>query len=753
LAWIGPSAPAPAAELTEADQARIRELMAAEGGEAALAFREEGLRAGAAADPFAGGADIEAAGALPDSVEWERIETAPAEVEEPSSGPEVDPVPFGYSLFENSPESYRQPAFGPVDPEYPLGPGDEIVLDVWGDTVFRVERTLDREGGVNLPDAGRVVLAGMTLEEVRRTLRRSLSRVYSGLAEDDETATTHLAVTLGNLRVIRVFVVGRARRPGGYDLSAASTVFHGLFFAGGPAANGSMRDIRLVRGGGEVATLDVYEYLRTGRRDGDVRLENDDTIFIGPTGPRVTIRGEVKEPGVYEMKTGETLGDLLETAAGLTELAFRGRVQIERIVGGAGDGAAEDRRLLDFALEDSKTQALEDGDVVTVFGIQDRMRNFVTIRGEVRRPGTYELREGEKLSELVREAGGLLETAFLERAQIIRTYDDERREQLAVDLRRVLGGDVKSDPWLEARDEITVHSIRTFEDDAQVSIYGAVRSPGSYELRENMTLQDLILLAGGLHESAFADSVEISRIDPDEAELRTAEILRVPLGEDYLSCENGDLPLEPWDNIFVRESPYYELQRNVRVAGEVRFPGVYSLTRPTETLAEVIGRAGGLKDAAFPEGFQLFRSEGGLGRVALNLRKALSDPDSKDNVILFVGDSLHVPQEPKTVTVKGEVGYPTSLVYDSGWSIGDYIAHAGGTTDKADEGQVRVVYTTGAAARVKKFWFDPDVLPGSTIVVPTKEQNDVDWGDVIRDTTSILASLATVALVVNQIDN
>jgi protein involved in polysaccharide export with SLBB domain len=209
--------------------------------------------------------------------------------------------------------------------------------------------------------------------------------------------------------------------------------------------------------------------------------------------------------------------------------------------------------------------------------------------------------------------------------------------------------------------------------------------------------------------------------------------------------------LEPYDNVFVRDNPYYELQRNVQVTGEVRFPGVYSMTHSTETLAELIARAGGLKSTAFPEGFQLFRQKDGLGRVALDLRRALKDPRSKDNVMLVAGDSLFVPQEPKTVTVRGEVGYPTSLVYDSGWSIGDYTARAGGTTDRADRGQTRVIYTTGAAARVKKFWFDPEVQPGSTIVVPAKEQSEKDWGGVIRDTTSILASHATVALVANKV--
>jgi protein involved in polysaccharide export with SLBB domain len=225
------------------------------------------------------------------------------------------------------------------------------------------------------------------------------------------------------------------------------------------------------------------------------------------------------------------------------------------------------------------------------------------------------------------------------------------------------------------------------------------------------------------------------------------------MGDDYLSGDASRFRLMPYDNVFIREKPYYEFQRNVVVRGEVRYPGVYSLQSPRETVAEIIERAGGLKPTAFPEGFALTRSKDDLGRVALDLERALKKPDSNDNIILFAGDSLFVPEEPKTVTVRGAVGYPTSLVYSRGWSIGDYIDRAGGTNEKADKGQVRVVYSTGAAARVKRLWFDPEVLPGSTIIVPEKSSSGTDWGTVIRETTSVLASLATVALVVDRVSD
>jgi protein involved in polysaccharide export with SLBB domain len=698
--------------------------------------------------------------ALPDSIiVAERTETAPAEVDS-AVVPEGELLPFGYGLFETSPETYVQPAYGPMDPDYPLGPGDEIVLDVWGDTVFRLERILDREGGVNLPDVGRVVLAGMTLQEARTALRRRLSRVYSGIgkSENDPSATTDLSVTLGNLRVVRVFVVGRARRPGGYDLSAASTVFHALFFAGGPTLEGSLRDIRVLRAGTEIAKFDVYEYLRTGRRSGDVRLENDDTVFIPPRGSRVVIQGAVRQPGIYEVTATETLRDLIETSGGFGERAFQGRIQVDRILSPDEERkSGEDRKVLDLAWnEESATESLRDGDTVTVFELTDRIRNFVIVQGEVRRPGKYQLPEGAKLSAVLNLAGGLLETAFLERAGIIRTFDDGRREQLSVDLRKVLAGEMSWDVNVLPRDEITIRSTADFEDPREVSVYGAVRAPGQYELRTNMTLRDLLLEAGGVLEHAYLDEVEVSRVRRDRKDLglgiTTTQVFRVPLGEDYLSTSGNDFHLEPFDNVFVRERPNYELQRNVTVRGEVRFPGVYSLVNQRETVSEVIGRAGGLKETAYAKGFQLFRTRDDVGRIALDLEAALKDPRSPDNIILFGGDSLYVPEEPKTVTVKGEVGYPTSLVYEPGLSIGDYVANAGGLTDKADKGQIRIVYSTGAAARVKRLWPDPEVQPGSTIIVPQKNEDaGVNWGEVIRDTTSILASLATVVLVVDRV--
>jgi protein involved in polysaccharide export with SLBB domain len=337
---------------------------------------------------------------------------------------------------------------------------------------------------------------------------------------------------------------------------------------------------------------------------------------------------------------------------------------------------------------------------------------------------------------------------------VVRTFDDETRRQIPVDLAKVLAGQPGEDVPLEPRDEIIVSSIWELRDHRFVSIYGAVRNPGEFELREQMTLADLLLQAGGATEDAYLEEVEVSRIHREpRSGGATTEILKVPLGQDYLAHGQGNVELMPFDNVFVREQPEYELQRNVSVSGEVVFPGVYTLQHPQETVSEVIARAGGLTPTAFPKGFAMYRSKDGIGTVALDLERALKNRRSKDNVTLFAGDSLYVPEQPKTVTVSGEVGYPTSFVYDGGWSVGDYIDRAGGTTENADTGQIRVVYSTGASARVRRWWRDPHVEPGSRIIVPKKEEKEgIPWGSVVRDSASLLASVATVILVMDQVN-
>jgi protein involved in polysaccharide export with SLBB domain len=665
---------------------------------------------------------------------------------------------FGQELFALAPESFAPPLYGPIDPDYRIGPGDDVVVDVWGDAVFRLEKVVNREGNVLLPDVGQVSLMGLTLTQAKDRLRGRLSKAFSGFT--NSPPTTFLDVSLGKLRPIKVFVVGEVRRPGGYDLSAASTVFHALYYAGGPAANGSMRDVRVIRGNRQVAALDVYDYLLRGTKEGDIRLENDDTIFVPVLGRSVSVRGEVVRPGVYELTAEEDLGDVIRMAGGLTATAYLDRVSIERIVPPEErDAIEDDRMVIDVGLlevlREGRRFELEDLDDLRVQAITDSRTNYVEVSGQVRRPGTYELTEGMRVSDVVRRADGPRDDAFLDRAVLSRTHPDLSRETITFDLDRALEGIPEADLLLRPRDEIRILSIWDLRERETVAIQGAVREPGQYELTEGMLLGDLLLKAGGFLENAHTAEVEVSRPHPDNPNVtRIAETFHVEFADEFPS-RPGILPsfeLENHDIVFVRTKPYWGLQRNVRIEGEVLFPGTYSLRSSTETLADLIDRAGGLLDTATPEGFQLIRTKDDVGQISVDLDRALRDRDDNDNVVLVEGDILRVPPRPTTVKVSGAVNFPTNLVYRRGKGISYYVDSAGGYRDAAKKGDVAIIYPTGRAAKVRRFWFDPGVKPGAEIVVPARgEDEGVNWGETIKDVTTILASLATTYLVIDRI--
>lgn len=689
---------------------------------------------------------------------------SPAVIPPPPSAEEGAPAgtatalaPFGAELFAMSPATFTPPLYGPIDPGYRLGPGDEIVIDVWGDAVFRLEKIVNREGNVLLPDVGQVSLQGLTLRGAKERVRARLSTAYSGFAKDPPA--TFLDLSLGKLRPIKVFVVGEVRRPGAYDLSAASTVLHALYFAGGPAPAGTMRDVRVLRGNEEVVHLDVYQYLLSGTKEGDVRLENDDTILVPPRGETVTVRGEVVRPARYELQPGETLADVVRMAGGVTARTYLDRLHVERVLSPEERRMrGQDRAVVDVnlasVLDGTATFELRDLDDLRFLAITGYERSHVVLAGDVRRPGTYELRGGMRVADLLAAADGLRGEAYEGRAMLVRTHEDLTRETVTFDLERALALDPEENLPLEPWDEVTVFSIWDLRDRDRVSVFGAVRNPGDYELTEDMTLGDLLLKAGGFEEYAYPLEVEVSRVYPDQPEsTRIADTFRVPVGEDFL--EAPELPafrLRKHDNVFVRRQPRWELQRNVTVEGQVLFPGRYTLQTSTERLAEVIGRAGGLLATAYPEGFRLLRVEENVGLVSVDLRRALDRPGSDDNIVLRAGDTLIVPERPMTVRVSGAVGFPTSLVYQRGKGIDHYVENAGGYLDEAKKGDVRIVYSTGRSAKVKRFAPDPRPEPGAHIIVPARRPEEgIDWGATIADVTQILASLATTYLVVDRI--
>jgi protein involved in polysaccharide export with SLBB domain len=664
---------------------------------------------------------------------------------------------FGEDFFRLDAGVFNPSTFGPVPQDYLVGVGDQIVVDVWGEVEFRHERIVDRDGSIILPRAGKIQCNNRTLGEVDAAVRKQLSRSYSGIDPDGEGGSTYVAVSLGALRAIRVFVVGDVAQPGAYELSSVATVFSALYAAGGPGPQGSLRRIALKRGNENVASLDLYDYLLTGKRGQDAILRDGDTVFVPNRGLTVGITGEVNRPLRFELLPDEGVRDLIRYAGGFTAEAAATIVHVERILPPHDRRPDQpDRKLLDFDLRHKMIYMMQNGDQVTVDRIDDRLENWVQISGNVKRPGRYQFRPGDQAADLVGRAGGLWSDTLNDRALLDRI--DERGVYRSADfnLDAVMRGETPMP--LQARDHLRIFSIWDIQQRYQVSIAGEVSEPGDFDFREGMTLRDLILKAGGMTDAADWLHAEVSRLKQDAIGSRDTgsqpesmiDVIKVELGENWLTeCEHFELRAH--DFVSIRKLPWWQLRRTVSVRGEVAYPGVYVLDKPDERLSSIIARAGGLKPTAFAPGARIARKSGGAENVAIDLGRAMKDPGSQHDATLENGDELLIPSLPTTVKVTGAVGYPTSIVYESGKSIGDYVARAGGYAVGADKRKTHVVYPNGMSRPVKRFMFDPSVMQGSTIVVPMKQPDDSAGRlATMKEIASILASVATVWLVVDR---
>lgn len=693
---------------------------------------------------------------LPFSQQLAAEQEAEADTAQAETG--LPPEFFGADFFQGDPDLFGAPAFGPVPADYLLGPGDEITVDVWGEVEFRHERVVERDGSIILPRGGRVDCAGRTLAAVTRSIRENLSRSYSGIDPKGDGGTTFVEVGLGRLRAIRVYVVGEAARPGAYELTSLATVFTALHAAGGPGAMGSLRDVRLVRGSKTVSELDLYDYLLSGIRDGDAVLRDGDTVFVPPRALTVSIEGAVRRPLTYELKQGEGVRDLIRFAGGFSADAETRLVHVERIVPPAERGPdSPDRVQRDLDLRLKMIHLLQDGDQVAVDAVSDRLDGYVEIRGNVKRPGRYQHIPGAGVRDLLQRAGGLWDDTLMERAVLDRTDADGTYRSLDVPLGEVVRGETK-DPVLQSRDVLHVFSIWSLRDRYQVHVDGEVREPGAVSWREGLTLRDAVLKVGGLTDAADVLRAEISRLDTEAVSARgldappehTVDVITVELGADWLTS-SASFVLEPHDRVAVRRLPWWQLQRTVTLRGEVAYPGTYVLNSPDERLSGLIARAGGLKDTAYAPGARIVRAQDGVGNVALDLGRALEKPGSAHDAILEAGDEILVPAIPYVVKVTGAVGFPTSIIWEKGKSLGDYVARAGGYAEGADKWKTHVVYPNGMSQQIRRIWNDPEVRPGSTVVVPVKTP-DEGPGDLatLKEIASIIASVATVWLVIDR---
>ncbi|MFQ6677654.1 MAG: SLBB domain-containing protein [Fidelibacterota bacterium] len=661
---------------------------------------------------------------------------------------------FGYKMFQRDPAIFQGSELGAVDPGYNIGPGDEIIIMLWGETQFREIFSVDREGFIFIPEAGQVFVNGLTMKRLESKLFNVLSQKYSSLVRaNGGKPTTFLDVSLGNLRPIRILVVGEVDQPGAYQVGPATTIFTSLYYFNGPTNLGSLRNIQLIRNGHAMASIDFYDYLLSGKKINDLRLQLDDTVFLPPRGKTVTIRGEIKRPAIYELKENEGLLNLITIAGDFTSKAYLDRIQIDRIVpSDQRELLGMDRMLLDVSIHDLKTKStdmeLMDGDTINIFSVQTLIGNYVDISGNVYRPGRFEYTEKLNVYDLVEMADGLVEDTYLDMAHLIRRNDDLTKEILEFNLGNAINQAEMDNLELQPFDSLVVfNKNKVFNIFKTVAVTGAVKYPDRYNYYEGMTINDLLIQAGGFAENVYRAKLEIMRVNPDSTNKNEfGYTLEIPefLAIEELQQNDGNSPmnkLHPYDVVFVRPDPYFKLDQNVEVTGAVVYPGKYALASANDFISDLIQRAGGFYDDAYPEASSLNRDS---IEVNIDLNKIMEQPGSSIDFTLLAGDVIHVSKHPNMVYVHGEVNNPGAFKYKSGKSVKDYINEAGGLTSDADKNGISIRYPNGEGNEVKRLWLSPPVMDGSIITISTYTRERVDKTELAKEITAIIANLAQV---------
>lgn len=693
---------------------------------------------------------------------------------------EIPPVPdpaergadsravFGRNVFRSRALTF-EPNENQATPEnYRLGPGDEVIIDIWGENERSLREEISPEGNIMVEQVGPVYLNGLTIKEANAKLRGVFGQIYAGVSGD--SPASEVRVTLGRLRTIQVNVMGEVEMPGTYRLSSFATVFHALYQAGGVTDIGTLRNIRVLRSGREVASVDIYKYLFHGDSKDDIRLEEGDIVLVPSYDLLVEVTGCVKRPMRYEMEAGEPLSQLLAYAGGFTGDAYGREVRVVRTMG-------REHELFNVDSVGYGTFALMDGDSVAVGRVLDRYANRIEVQGAVYRPGMYELGEGtHTVRELIGRAEGLREDAFRGRALLFRERDDLTPEIVAVDLEGVLSGRL-TDISLRRNDVLVVSSVHDLEDRGGFTIGGEVARPGVYPYAAHTTVEDLIVQAGGLLDGASTVKVEVSRRLKDPKSTTPSngvgKVYAFSLKEGLVVDGEAGFELAPFDVVEVRRSPGYQPQRQVVLDGEVVFTGNYTLIRKNERLSDLVKRAGGITDDAYVRGGRLIRRMNEEERavrdaarsaaqqnrgadsvsleklmaddyyaVGIELDKALSNPGSDYDVVLREGDRLVVPEYVSTVKINGDVMYPNTTVYLKDKRVKYYIAQAGGYGARAKRNKAYIVYMNGRVARVKG---RAKVEPGCEIIVPSKrDRKRMGIAEILGLTTSA-ASIGTMA--------
>lgn len=657
---------------------------------------------------------------------------------------------FGSELFTSNSLVFEPNLRIPAPEGYVLGPDDELIVSVYGYSEKKYNLRVNESGEIYIPNVGPMYVSGLTIEEATATIKTKLaSTIYHAI----NTGKTRVQVSLGKIKSIRVTVIGQAKKPGTFTVSSLTTLYNILYLCGGPTAMGSYRDIEVIRGGEQNRTADLYDFLVNGNQKDNIFLKEGDVIKIPYYKKRVKLTGNVKRPGKYEVLDNETFSDLLNYSGGFTDDAFRGAVTVIRVTN-------TEKKLIDLTAGQYDSFTPKSSDQYVVRQLQDGFGNRVVVSGSVLRPGPYELTPALTLDSLIRKAGGLTRDAYSKRVSIFRFLQNKMPTMLSIDLDSVR--QLKSEILLRKDDSVAIHSIFEFQDRNYVTIEGNVRNPGIIPWRENFSLRDLLLTAGGISEFGDSSSVEIAR------RIRNANVDVTNHAESKISTidltnkDNEDVILQPFDIIIVKRLPGYLTQRTILVVGAVKSPGKYVLENSGEKISDILQRAGGFiasadsnsitirrrvksnltkeeKEALFqrilnidPDSLeQNARVRNELYKtydlISVDLRQALSKPKSADNLALEDGDILTVERSSNLVKVSGEVYFPTIVTYSPGKSLKYYVEQAGNFTGYARKSGSLVIYPDGKAASVKHFlWFKtyPIITPRSEIFIPQKEKSN-----------------------------
>lgn len=690
----------------------------------------------------------------------------------PATTKKLNPLIFGSELFNNAALSFEPNLKLATPLNYTLGPDDELQISVYGVQEFNASLKVSSEGKISIPYVGQIPVSGMTIEAATQKIKSAMSRVYSTVASGQSTVT----VSLSRIRTIRVTIIG-SMQPGNYAVSSLSTVYNALHLAGGPAENGSYRNIELIRNNKLFKSIDIYRFLINGDQSDDVGLKDNDVIRIPIYRSRVKLEGEIKRPGIFEMKGDETFFDLLGFASGFSEEAYTASVNVVQ-------KTDKEYKVKDILSSEFSTYKPLSGDTYKVSKILNRFENRITVEGAVFRPNFYSFFAGMKVSDLVSKAEGIREDAYTKRARIVRVKNDLTTEMVEVDLEKALAGDAAANIELKKEDILTIYSLLDFKENFKITIDGEIKKPGTYDYFENLSLNDLLIEAGGL-TGAASKKVEIARMlkseDVDKDGKKRVEVINLEINvQNNEQLEN--IKLFPFDVINIRKLPVYEHPEMVVIKGEVNYPGKYVLANKEERIYDIITKAGGLTNQANIDGVKIKRPIKAdqiedLDRIDLNLgkgdsiQKDLTDKVIKlkyatipvdwqkikanknhySNIMLLPGDEIEVMAYDEAVKISGNVLLTSEIPYRKGKGFNYYLDAVGGLDNKGWKRKSYIIYPNGKAATSSSFLFFrsyPDVEPGSQIVVPAKpESKKMSTAEVVT-IASVLTSLAGVIIAI-----